>query len=90
MQTLRLYLVTATNAAEGVKTFTESMQTLIKNVALPIATLCIVAAGLLFMFGGETAKGAKKWIMYIVGGIGIVLLGVSVITGLWTSLGGTI
>lgn len=44
----------------------------IQGITLSIAVFCLVIVGVLFFFGEESSRKAKKWLIYIIIGCVIV------------------
>lgn len=50
------------------KTFAGRLQ----SVSFWVAVVCVVVVGVMFMFGEGAARGAKKWLLYIIAGCIVV------------------
>lgn len=74
------FVTKLTDALNGVKVWGTTL-------GLAVAVVCVIFAGIQYMLGIEQSQKAKKWLVAIFVGCGVVILASQIIGGLSTFFG---
>ncbi|MFT9075980.1 TrbC/VirB2 family protein [Ethanoligenens sp.] len=62
-----------------------NVQTLLKQLGVPLGIVFMIVAGILLMTGQEGAAKGKKWLAYILMGLGVIMFATQIVSSFSTS-----
>jgi type IV secretory pathway VirB2 component (pilin) len=72
---------------EKIQALFESIPASIRGASLAVAAVCLIVAGFMFMGNRESKEKGKEKVLYVLLGVGIILMAPSIITWVATIIG---